>query len=281
MSPPPAAIANEAQRQAALVEAIARPGPLPPALRVAAPAEARAAVAAWRGHALAVADKALGAVFPTVRRMLGDADFARLAGEFRSVRPPSCGDLGEWGEGLPAWIDTHAGLRAWPWLADTARLDLALHRNERAFDAVPDPSSCALLQTEAPAALRLVLVPGTALVESAWPLATIHAAHPADGAGPEAAFAALREAIETKRGESVMIVREGWRATVHRLDRCGVEWVRSLLEGRTLSGSLDRAGAGFDFPGWLTTAVRRSWLARVAGVPVENGPAGHWKGQQA
>ena len=282
MSPGPDAIENEVRRQAALLGAILRPGPLPAALRLAtAPPQAEAALASWRGNAAAVAERSLGAAFPTVRRMLGDVDFARLASEFRAAAPPTCGDLGEWGGGLPGFVDLHAGLRAWPWLGDTARLDLALHRAGRAADGVCDTASLEALADASPAALRLVFVPGTALLESPWPLATIHAAHAAADADRDAAFSALREAVATKRGESVMIVREGWRPTVHRLDRAGTAWLRSLLAGRSLSDSLDRAGPGFGFAEWLVTAVRGSWLERVVRASADDAAENLQKGVEA
>ncbi len=264
---------DEVRRQAAVVDAVRSTGPWLAAARVA-PGQRRAerALGAWRAQALALADKALRPIFPTVRCMLGDTDFARLAAEFRAAHPPTCGDLGEWGGAMPAFVEAHRGLLAWPWLGDTARLDLALHRNERAADAQIDPASLMCLQTTAPARLRLVLAPGTAVLVSGWPLAAIHAAHRA--ADADAAFAVLRGALELERGESVMIVREGWRASVHRLEPAGVDWLRSLLDGRSLADALDRAGAGFDFAGWLAAAVGRHWLERVVEVDANGSKEG-------
>ena len=46
---------------------------------------------------------------------------------------------------LPEWLAGHEALAAWPYLADCARLDLALHRCERAADAVFDAASLARL----------------------------------------------------------------------------------------------------------------------------------------
>jgi hypothetical protein len=195
--------------------------------------------------------------------MVGAEDFAQLARAFRLAHPPERGDLGEWGAALPVWLAAHPGLAAWPWLADCARLDAALHHCERAADAVSDLASLHRLETADPTRLRLVLRPGCAMLRSPWPLATIHHAHALGGAEAGRAFEAVREAIAAHRGETVFVVRQGWRASVHRLDAATAEWIAALLEGADLAQSLERAGASFDFAAWLGAAVGAAWLKGV------------------
>jgi hypothetical protein len=167
------------------------------------------------------------------------------------------GDLGEWGAVLPAWIERHPGLAVWPWLADSARLDFARHRAERAADAAIDLGSLQLLDTHDPDHLHLRLVPGTALLESSWPIGSIHAAHQLDASVADAAYAALRHLP----GKTVMVVRQGFRATVLVLD--DARWTRQLLAGGALGPALEHVGEGFDFGAWLARAVREAWLERI------------------
>ena len=255
---------NEASRQrallAALVAADAAPATL--ALRETGARAARG-LQAYRANADALADRALAAVFATVRQLVGAADFTHLARAFWRTQPPLRGDLGEWGEAFPAWLQAHAALASRPYLGDCARLDLALHRNERAADAVLDAASLTLLESTDPARLQLQLMPGTALLVSAWPIASIHAAHQLAGPEAERAFAVLREAIAAAQGEQVLVRRQGWRALAQRLDPPGAAWLQSLLDGTCLADALARAGAGFDFTAWLATALRESWLQAV------------------
>ncbi len=256
------ALPDEALRQRELLAAMAsgRIGTL--ALRESGARAARG-LEAYRANAEAIAERALGAAFATVQSMLGAEDFARLAREFWQAHPPEHGDLGEWGEALPRWIEAHAGLADWPWLADTARLDFALHRNERAADASPDLASLNRLESTDPADLRIVLMPGTAMIESRWPLVCIHRAHQLQGDAAMAAFAEVRQAIADSHGEAAFVVRQGWRGVVHSLDPPTARWTRELLAGADLASALQRAGEAFDFTAWLSTSVRETWLKGV------------------
>ena len=254
---------NEALRQQSLLAALGSGAAGLTGLREPGARAARG-LEAYRANAEAIAARALGSSFATVRAMLGDDDFPRLAREFWRAHPPLRGDLGEWGEALPDWLAAHAALARWPWLADGARLDLALQRCERAADAVLDVASLAQLETGDPARLRLELMPGSALLRSPWPIATIHRAHQLDGEEAERAFAAVREAIAEGRGEQVLVARRGWRALVHALDRPTADWTQDLLAGVNLADALAHAGAAFDFAAWLAIALRESWLKGVA-----------------
>jgi hypothetical protein len=256
---------REAMRQQALLAALLDPAATEGAASLGLReqgARARAGLAAYRGNAAALAERALAAVFPTLQSLLGEDDFRHLAREHWRARPPERGDLGEWGAELPAWIEAHAGLAAWPYLADCARLDLALHRCERAEDAAFDAASLALLASDDPASLRLLFLPGSACLRSAWPVAAIHAAHRPDA--DAAAFDHARAAIEHRQGQTVLVARHGWRATVHELAPADGAFTEALLAGASLAAALDQAGASLDFSAWLARALRDGWLKGVA-----------------
>ena len=93
------AAVHEAQRQRDLVAALEAVGSLAVDLRLhEAGARAARGLEAYRANAEAIADRALGAVFATIRTMVGIDDFKHLAREFWQARLPMSGDLGEWGE---------------------------------------------------------------------------------------------------------------------------------------------------------------------------------------
>ncbi len=257
---------NEAQRQRDLLAALAAGASSVSGLRESGRRAVRG-LEAYRANAEASAERALASTFATVRAMVGDEGFRHLAREFWLAHPPERGDLGEWGDAFPAWLATHAGLGAWPWLADSARLDRALHRNERAEDATLDADSLGLLESTEPSALRLLLMPGAAVLHSTWPIATVHRAHRLEGDAAERAFAEVREAIAARRGEPVLVARKGWRGVVHVLDPITAAWMQDLLDGADLDTALTRAGEGFDFSAWLATALRESWLRGVVACP--------------
>jgi len=254
---------DEAQRQRGLIGALGGAGI--DGLREHGARAARG-LEAYRANAEAIAERALAAAFATVRAMVGDDDFRQLARAFWHAHPPQRGDLGEWGDAFPDWLQAHAGMAAWPYLGDCARLDLALHRNERAADAVFDAASLALLESTEPARLQLQLMPGTALLRSRWPIVAIHRAHQLDATASEPAFEAVRTALAERAGEDALVVREGWRAAVHWLSDADACWTHSLLAGANLDTALVEAGASFDFAAWLQTAIRYRWLAGVVAL---------------
>ena len=256
----------EALRQQALLAAI-RGAAAPPVQSLAAagriagsPALIASGLAAYRGNVEAAAERALSTTFPTVAAMVGAGDFRRLVREYLRDEPPRVGDLGEWGENFAAWLRRHAALVEWPYLGDCAALDHAVHRCERAADALFDAGSLALLESAEPGRLQIRLRPGSSVLSSVWPIATIHAAH----RDPASDFGAVRVALAARRAEQVLVVRSGWRGAVVGVDPSTADWTRSLLDGIDLAGALDRAGAGFDFAGWLATALRGGWLQGVA-----------------
>lgn len=245
----------EAHRQQQLLAALSRQGE-PPALREQG-SRAERGLAAYRANASALAERALAAACPTVQAMMGEEDFAALARAFWRDHPPQRGDLGEWGGELPGWIAAQTGLAEWPWLADSAGLDLSLHRCERAGDAVPDLASLAQLGEADPADLDLQLMPGLEVHESRFPIATIHAAH--RSATPEA-FAPVRAALAAGQGEAACVSREGWRAVVQTLSAPEAAFMDALLRGASLAAALEEAGEDFDFGAWLQRAIASSWL---------------------
>lgn len=240
----------EARRQRELLAALTAPR---------ADAAASPGLRAYRANAHAAAERALGAAFPTVQALLGSEDFAQLARELWHAHPPQRGDLGEWGDALPAWIAAHAGLAEWPYLADCALLDLALHRCERAADAAFDAASLARLSDTDPTQLQLCLMPGVQALASRWPLASIHAAHAGAGAD-EAGFALVRERLAQQQGEAVVVARAGGRGAVQPIDAAGWAFIESLRVEANLSQALQAAGEAFDFAAWLGDALRCHWL---------------------
>lgn len=255
---------DEAQRQRTLLSAIdAGEGA---GLREQGARAARG-LEAYRANAESIAERALAAAFPTVQALIGPEAFATAARAFWRDAPPQRGDLGEWGDGFPAWLQALLAMADWPYLGDCARLDIALHRCERAADASLDAASLALLGGDDAERLHIGWMPGTALLRSDWPIASIHRAHQLEGADADAAFEAVRAAIAAQRGESALVVRQGWRAVVHLQEPAAAAFAAALLGGSAIGPALEVAGPAFDFAAWLEGAVRQGWLKGVSASP--------------
>ncbi|HSW05834.1 DNA-binding domain-containing protein [Aquabacterium sp.] len=253
---------TEAQRQQLLLRVLWRDVPdtaLGGWLRDAPPRAARG-LSAYRSNGEALAARALAASFPTVAELIGDDSFAALARAYWRRHPPTCGDMAAYGDGLAEFIAADEQLADEACLADCARLDWAVHRTEAAADAHPPPEGLALLGSEDPAALAMVLRPGLVLLSSRWPVATIWLAH--RSGGPER-FAPVREAFAEQRAEHALVWREGWRPRVSALAEAEARFMRALLDARPLAAALDGAGADFVFEPWLLQALQQGWLAAV------------------
>jgi Putative DNA-binding domain len=257
---------TESQRQSALLAAIWVPSNEAALIGLNADAVPPArGLSVYRANAHAIAERALGNAFATVQAMLGAENFRALAKDFLHHHPPLKGDLGEWGAELPSFIAKQADLAEWPYLADCACLDHAVHQCERAADAEFDAASMARLGDTDPAQLRLEFLPGTALIESMWPLALIHQAHAQpEGDARDALFAQVRIALETPQACAALVCRDGWRAAVTPVPEHEVTWTRQVLSGTSLADALSIAHESFDFTAWLTHAVRIRCLKGIS-----------------
>ena len=254
------ALQKEALRQQMLLRALwrdARPGVVAGWMRDGARFER--GLAAYQANAGALAERALGAAFPTIAALLGDESFARLARTFWRTEPPARGDMALWGAALPAFIAADAQLAPEPYLADVARLDWAVHAAAQAADAVAPAGLPRLADTD-PARLRLQLQAGTALIVSPHPIVAIWQAHRRDDADR---FAPVRAAFAAGLGECALVRREGFRAAVHALDAPAARFTAALQRGAVLAAALAEAGAGFDFEPWLVDALQAGAIAAV------------------
>jgi hypothetical protein len=256
------ALQREALRQQQLLRCLWRQGSdasLNPWLRE--PAERVAhGLAAYRSNAGAIAERALVAAFPTVQQLIGGESFAQLARALWQRFAPQRGDLAQFGDALPAWIELDPQLASEPYLADVARVDWAVHAIEQAADVEQPPAGLALLADADPSQLRVRLRPGLVLVASKWPVATIWQAHRRDDADR---FAAVRAAFEARAHETALVTRVGWRAEVEAVDVATAEFTLALQHGMGLGRALDEAGDALAFDRWLQRALTNHWLQAI------------------
>ena len=257
------AATDEALRQQKLLAALR--SDIPPAdfnalLRDSA-ARASRGLQAYAAHAGAMAERALAASFPTIAQLVGEASFAVMARAFWRSRPPLRGDLAQWGDELASFIATASDLAEEPYLADVARLDWAVHRAELARDHVGGAATgLEQLATADPDRLCLRLAPGTSLLSSSHPVATIWQAHRSTAADR---MAPARRALARGEGEHALVWRNGHRGQVGRLLEAAVGFTQAVLEGQPLGQALDGADPAFDFEVWLQASLRQGWLAAV------------------
>lgn len=208
------------------------------------------------GHMLA--ERALQAAYPVLAQLLGGESFADLARALWHAHPPTRGDVACWGGDLAAFVQTNAQLQDEPYLADVARAEWALHQCAGAPDASVDLSTLALLTSEDPDQLSLVLAPGCAVLRSAWPVAAILGAH-RDGQPSLAEAGAM---LQSGVAQDVLVWRAGLRPEARAAVPGDGDLVQALLEGFSLGQALERAPA-LDFGQWLPMAVQSGLVLAV------------------
>ncbi len=220
---------------------------------------------AYQANGHAGAARSLGSAYPVLAQLLGEESFEALARALWHAQPPACGDLALWGEALPAFVAASPQLADEPYLADVARVEWALHRAATAADAEPELATLALMTAHEPARLALRLAPGTAVVDSAYPVASIVAAHLEASPTLEEAGQRLRAGL----GEAALVWRQGYKPRLRAALPGEAAFVSALLGGTNLAAALDQAGA-LDFQAWLAQAVHSGLLLAVTvigGIP--------------
>ncbi|WP_066149515.1 HvfC/BufC N-terminal domain-containing protein [Hydrogenophaga pseudoflava] len=271
-----------AQQQQLLLDALfARPGDgrhaadarLNTQLDVWHPQSARG-LAAYRSNGHAMAERALRAAYPVIAAMFGEQNFDLLARDLWHTHPPRGGDLAQWGAALPGFLQASDQLSDVPYLGDVARAEWALHRAGSAADAEPDLPSFARLASEDPQGLTLSLSPGTTVIGSRFPVASLVTAHLFGDPSLAEAAQRLRDGI----GEHALVWRQGLRPRIAAIDPSAAALVQALQAGADLPGALDAACAAdteppaFDFSAWLTATVTDGL---VIGVQRLTDPAPH------
>jgi hypothetical protein len=221
-------------------------------------AQASRGLQAYQANGHALAERSLAAAYPVIQQMLGRDNFVALARDFWHRHPPALGDLAHWGDALPTFLSQSVALQEAPYLADVALVEWALHRAANAADAVTDAASFARLGAEDPCGVTLTLSPGTALVSSFFPVASLVLSHRNSQPSLTQVAQRLREGV----AETALVWRQVLQPRVAQVASAEALLLSELLLGKNLAAALDIALAAettdeqaFDFSDWLTQAV--------------------------
>ena len=215
-------------------------------------------LAAYRSHAHTSAQRVLQAVYPVITQLVGDENFGYLARDFWHQHPPDCGDLAQWGGQLPVFLAASQQLADTPYLADVAQIEWALHVCAGAADKSQNVDSFAALTRHEPAHLSFITAPGTRILPSAYPAATIALAHTGQGAIQEAAVL-----LHAGVAQTALVWRQGFAPRLRALQEAEQAFTSAVCAGQNLAVALDLAHPDFDFSDWLTANAQNSLLIRV------------------
>ncbi len=202
----------------------------------------------YRNNVAVSLTEALEQGFPTVTRLLGEENMKGLAGLYLRSHPPRSPLMMHYGADLPTFIEGLDQLSHLGYLADVARLELALRQSYHAADAPPlDPLYLGTLAPEDLMRTRLALAPSALLLRSHWPIWSIWHYHTTPGAPkPEAG------------GQNVLICRPEFDPAPLLLLPGAATWIAALEAGRTLGEATESAAtatADFDLAATLALLI--------------------------
>ncbi|MCB1769327.1 MAG: putative DNA-binding domain-containing protein [Candidatus Competibacteraceae bacterium] len=128
----------------------------------------------YRNNTLLSLTGALEAVYPVVRHLVGEEFFRYAAAQYIARHPSRSGDLHEFGEHFPLFLQAFAPAADVVYLPEVARLEWAYHQVFHAADHRPlDVAALAQVPVERQGELRFELHPAARLLESAFPILRI------------------------------------------------------------------------------------------------------------
>ena len=189
----------------------------------------------YRNNVAASLTEALNLGFPIIAKLLGQTNFEGIAGHYLRSHPPKSPEMMLYGQDFPRFLAGFEPVKHLGYLADVARLELALRASYHAADATAiDPSK---LQTMAPDALLkagLSFAPAVRLIRSDWPIFDIWR-YTAEVDAPKPSAVA----------QDILITRPEFDPAPHLLPRGGAIWIETLLQGKSFGASFDAATESF------------------------------------
>ena len=218
-------------------------------------------LALYRGNLVDTASKTLAAAYPVLLALVGEEFFGGLARAHLRTHPSTSGDLNAYGASFDSFLQDFEHVAAYPYFADMARCEWALHRAHFAAQAVP--LQAAQLQTLTPSEFEKLccrLSPACQLIDSQWAVVEIWLAHQTGG---EVILPA-----DLAKANFGITTRVQWRCAVMPLCRASHAALLRLHAGETIGAALDAALA-ID-PDFKLAEHLQRWIAN--GLLVSNHP---------
>ncbi len=202
---------------------------------------------------------ALAAVYPVIKRLVGEGFFDFSADRYWHAHPPASGNIHDFGAAFEDFLAGFEPAQTLAYLPDVARLEWAWHRAFHSPD--PQPMDRRLLANIDPAgygALRFLLHPAAALLSSRWPVLRIWEAHQQPGEP---------DPIDLDQGgENMLVIRRGLEVVVERLPPGEHAFLVSLACLEPLATACEAALAvdpATDIPALLNRAVEQKMLVEL------------------
>lgn len=223
--------------------------PVPPGLSDGAKRRKDQRFNVYRNNIAVSLREAIRAGFPIITKLLGGKNMDGLAQVFLRAHPPSSPVLMHYGAKFPAFLAGTAQLSHLGYLADVARLELAIRRSYHAADtAAIAPDLLANLAPETLMRATLTFAPTVQLIRSDWPIFDIwrYNTEP-DAPKPR------------PEPQDVLVTRPEFDPAPQLLPPGAAIWILDLMNGQSIGAAHDAALANtpdFDLTAPLTLLLQ-------------------------
>ena len=182
--------------------------------------------------------EALRATYSVINELVSDGFFSYAADCYIRQNPSTTGDLGNFGDDFPEFLETFEPAAGHPYLGDVARLERAWHQVMQAADAAPlSGGRLQALTTAPPENLRFRLHPASQLLQSKWPIWTLWSCHYSEATETDRA----RKIDLDSGGERVLVIRPQWQNEAHLLALGEFALLQALGAGQVLPEAIAAA----------------------------------------
>jgi hypothetical protein len=175
----------------------------------------------------------IAALYPAVRRLVGELSFRVVARRFIFSEPPSAPIPRSYGDRVPLFIRSLGSAACIEYVADIAELEML--RNKAWCAPLAQPLGALALSSltaERLNGLRVVLHPSVCLVQSRFPVVSIWEANQTDGDD---------RVVERWVPEAALVARPFLEIEVRKLPPGGYAFLRALSGGQTVAMAISIA----------------------------------------
>lgn len=206
----------------------------------------------YKNNALFGLTDVLVQTFPAVTKLVDEKFMRYAAREFMVQHPPHSGDMNDWGENFPNFLQSFQALAGYPYVTDVARLEWA--RQESWLSPIKPPADANLLTSAPPETLHLFLQPHARLLRFGYDAVALWS------------FALEDKEDHQNLGKGdyfALIHRMDQSLFVRNLDKPAHDFLALLHQGSSLAESVDETLSLFpDFalPSFLGHCLRSQLL---------------------
>ena len=212
--------------------------------------------AVYRNNVHSSLINALADSYPVVQQLVGEEFFRGMASIFIQQQPPRSPLMSRYGDSLADFIDLFEPAAEVPYLADVARLERLRTRAYHAADAAPVSAqqiSAALADPQTLAELNIALHPSLHLLDSAYAVVAIWAAHQQE---PSLAGIGLHQ------GQHALVLRNGLDVEVFALEAGASVFIGHLLQDSPLLAAAENSPP-FDLAQTLALLIAHNAITQL------------------